>query len=424
MLITMTEFTRRHMFSALAALPLVSSKALAKSKARIIIIGGGFGGATAALTLKSLAPQINVTLIEPKPTYWACPFSNLVLSGDRPLSAQSYSYQGLRHRGVTVIQDYAADIDPNRQAVITANGTDLSYDKLILSPGISLRWNDIEGYNEEAAELMPHAWQAGPQTQLLKQKIDAMPDGGVIAMSVPKAPYRCPPGPYERASLLAHYLKTQKPKSKLIILDAKDSFSKQALFQQAWAEDYANIIDWRSYSNDGTVIRVDPKTHQIFTDFDDIKVDVANIIPPQRAGDIAARAGVTDQTGWCPVNGLTFESTLQKNIHIIGDACIASPMPKSAFSANLQAKICTMQIIRSLAGLAPISTTLTNTCYSYTSPETAVSITGVYTAEAKQISQIAAAGGVSPLKATNNIRQSEAKQAKAWFAAATKEAFG
>ena len=420
----MISLTRRKAVAALSALTF-PALAFTKTKGRVVIIGGGFGGASAALALKRFAPSLDVTLIEPNKTYYSCPFSNLVMSGERDIKAQAFGYEGLEARGIHIIHDYAYDVDPiNRSVKTRETQITLPYDRLILSPGISMKWKAIEGYDKNATTLMPHGWKAGAQTLLLKQKLSDLDNGSTIVISVPPAPYRCPPGPYERASLIAHYLKTHKPRSKLIILDAKDSFSKQALFEQAWAEDYADILEWRPASFDGIVQRVEPENGLVFTDFETIKADMANIIPPQKAAEIAARTGVTDSTQWCPINATNFESTLQDNIHIIGDAAIANPMPKSAFSANLQAKLCAIQIVRQLSGLKSFPTTLTNTCYSYISPNKAVSITGVYKNTGGQFSQIPAAGGTSELNALNEERIKEGLEAKDWFNAITQEAFG
>ena len=404
-------------------LPLsVSAQSL--SSARIVIVGGGFGGASAAIMLKQLAPDLSVTLVEPNAIYTACPFSNLVVSGDRDITAQKFSYAGLKRKGVDVVQDSASDVILDEGLVTLSGGGNLLFDKLILSPGIDIRWNALAGYDEAAATAMPHAWKAGAQTVLLRDQLKAMDDGGVVVMSVPRAPFRCPPGPYERASLIAHYLKTNKPKSKLIVLDAKDSFSKMPLFKEAWAEKYGDLLEWRGANDDGGVVEVQAVDRTLFTDFETYKADVANVIPPQKAGWIADRAGVADETGWCPIDPQSFESTLQKGVYVIGDATIAAPMPKSAFSANLQAKVCAISIVRTLSDEALDDLVLANTCYSYTSPEEAVSITGVYQTSAGAISSVSGAGGLSPLGADKSIRNAEAEQAKDWFASITRQAFG
>lgn len=418
---------RRQMLASLGlgavslSLPL---QAVAQAKPRIVIVGGGFGGASAAVMLKALLPLADVKLIEPNPTYTACPFSNLVIGGLRSIEAQQFGYGALSRLGISVIQSLAIDVDASARQVRMSDNTELPYDRLVLSPGIAMRWNSIEGYDEAASQVMPHAWKAAVQTTLLRQQLEAMEDGRLVVMSVPTAPYRCPPGPYERASLIAHYLKTQKPRSKLLILDAKDSFSKMPLFQEAWAELYPDHLEWVPASEDGGVRRVEPDSMTLYSDFEAIKGDVANVIPPQKTGEIAERAGVADATGWCPINPISFESSLQPSIHVIGDATIAAPMPKSAFSANLQAKICAISIARILSDLEPEPTVLANTCYSYTAPDRAVSITGVYSNEGSQLASIPGAGGLSPLAADSGIRNAEAAQAEAWFAQITKEAFG
>ncbi|MEP1142820.1 MAG: NAD(P)/FAD-dependent oxidoreductase [Henriciella sp.] len=403
------------------ALPL---NAVGQSSARIVIVGGGFGGSSAARLLSSLLPEAKITLVEANATYTACPFSNLVLGTDRPLSAQRFTYDALKSGGIEIANDRAVNVDPELKFVTLAGGQSLTYDRLILSPGIDLRWNAIEGYTQAAADLLPHAWKAGPQTTLLKSQLDALADGENVVMTVPPAPYRCPPGPYERASMIAHYLKARRPRSKLIVLDAKDQFSKMALFQEAWAEHYPDHIEWRGAIDDGGITRVDASTNSVFTDFDEISAPVINVIPPQKAGAIADVAGVSDATGWCPIDPISFESRLQSDIHVIGDATIAAPMPKSAFSANLQAKVCAIAVARSLSGIAPEPTVLANTCYSYTTPDEAISIAGVYNNEGGRLSSVSGAGGVSPLGADKTVRNAEAAQAEHWFSTITAEAFG
>lgn len=422
----MSGIDRRAVLGGIAAGSLLAAPltSCAARNARIVIVGGGFGGATAAMSLAGLMPGADITLIEPKQTYMACPLSNLVIAGMRPLSKQAHNYDGVRAAGVTVIHQAATDIDPVKKQVTLADGKTLAYDKLICAPGISMRWNALEGYDQAAAQMLPHAWQAGPQTTLLQQQIAAMDDGGVIVMSIPAAPYRCPPGPYERASLIAHYLKTHKPKSKLILLDAKDKFSKQPLFTKQWAERYDGIIEWRGRSDDGGVIRVDAAAKTLHTDFESLKADVINVIPPQRAGDIARKAGLTDSSLWCPVDPLTFASKLQKNIYVIGDAAIATPMPKSAFSAAMQAKMCAVQIAREFRGLPPLTTVLTNTCYSLVAPDAAVSISGVYRTGPDMLQQVKGAGGLTAMSAGADVLSLEADQAQAWYDRATAEAFG
>ncbi len=403
---------------------MLTLPAMARTTAKVVIIGGGFGGATAAKRVKALLPSAQVTLIEANPVFTACPFSNLVVGGQRAMADQEFSYSALTEAGIEVMTIEARDIDPITKTIDCGPDLSVTYDKLILSPGIDLRWSALDGYSQAAADVMPHAWKAGRQTTLLRRRLEALTDGETVLMSVPTAPYRCPPGPYERASLIAHYLKTQKPRSKLIVLDGKDQFSKMALFQEAWAEHYPEHLEWRGASNDGTVSRVDASANTVETDFETFQSSAINVIPPQKAAFIADRAGVADATGWCPIDPLTFASTLQPDIHVIGDATIAAPMPKSAFSANLQGKVCAMAVARTLSGLEARPTVLANTCYSYTTPDEAISIAGVYRNADGKLQSVSSAGGVSPLAADKAIRQAEAAQAAHWFETITAEAFG
>ena len=409
---------------AAAAMTGLSPAALGQTRANLVVIGGGFGGATAAKFLKLFLPSSSVTLIEPEETYYACPFSNLVIGGGREMSAQAFTLDGLKTYGVDIVRARAEAVDGAARTVTLSDGSTLPWDRLVMSPGIDMRWGALEGYDEAAAGTMPHAWKAGSQTTLLRRQLEAMEDGGLVVMSAPAAPFRCPPGPYERASLIANYLKTNKPKSKLLVLDAKDSFSKQPLFQQAWTERYPDHLEWRGASDFGRAVRVDPEAMTVYTEFDEIQADVANIIPPQKAGAIADAAGVADQTGWCPIDGLAFESTLVPGIHVLGDATIAAPMPKSAFSANLQAKVCAAQIARLMAGREPQASVLANTCYSYIADDAAVSITGVYTNDGGALTSVDGAGGLSPMDGGPAVREAEAAQAAAWFRTITAEAFG
>ena len=385
--------TRRTILQAapLLALPFI---ARAQTTPRVVVVGGGFGGATAARFLRRADPRIEVVLVEPNATFIACPFSNEVITGQRDIAAQRFTYQGIAATGVRVMQSAATAIDPARRGVAFGDNL-LNYDRLILSPGIDIAWGALPGYDEAAAERMPHAWKAGEQTLLLRRQLEAMPDGGVVVISAPANPYRCPPGPYERASLIADYLKTHKPRSKLLLLDAKDIFSKQKLFQAAWKELYPGLLEWVSLSDGGKVTRVDPATNTFETDFGSHKADVANVIPPQRAGAIAAAAGVVDRTGWCPIDPVTFESKLQPGIHVIGDAAIAGAMPKSAFAANAQAKVCADAVAQLLAGNAPAEPRLINTCYSLVAPGNAISVAGVYRPLNGQLTDIEGAGGTS-----------------------------
>ena len=412
--------TRRTFLTATLALPFA---ARAQAAPRVVIVGGGFGGASAARALRSIAPSAQVTLVEPDTTFTACPFSNEVIAGLREIDAQRFTYRAIATSGVMVVPAAATAIDPVARTVTTSGGM-LPYDRLILSPGIDIIWNGLPGYDEAAANRMPHAWKAGEQTLLLRRQLEAMPDGGVVVMTVPANPYRCPPGPYERASLIAWYLRTRKPRSKLIVLDAKDAFSKQKLFQQAWARFYPGLLEWVSLSDGGKAVRADASAMTVETEFGKHQGAVVNIIPPQKAGAIAAITGVADRTGWCPIDPVTFESKLVPNIHVIGDAAIAGAMPKSAFAANAQAKVCAQAVADLLAGQPPSEPKLVNTCYSLVKPEYGISVAGVYRPDKGLLADVPGAGGTSPLDAGDPQRAQEAVFAEAWFRTITAEAFG
>jgi NADPH-dependent 2,4-dienoyl-CoA reductase/sulfur reductase-like enzyme len=422
---TAKRTSRREFLKAAAAgaamLPL---PAIAQGgSARVVVIGGGFGGATCARFIKRIDPRITVTLVEANTTFTACPFSNTVIAGLRDLKAQEFGYDKLRADQIALAFSPANAIDPQARTVTLGNGTRLDYDRLVLSPGIDIRWDALPGYTEAAVERMPHAWKAGEQTLLLRRQLEAMEDGGTVVISAPANPFRCPPGPYERASLIAYYLKTKKPKSKLIILDAKDAFSKQRLFQAAWKALYPNL-EWISLSNGGKVTSVDVGAMTLVTDFARHKADVANVIPPQKAARIAETAGVADRTGWCPIDPATFESKLQPNIHVVADASIAGAMPKSAFSANAQAKVCAAAVARLVRGEKPEEARLINTCYSLIAPDYGILVAGVYRPADGQIKEIEGSGGVSPLDAPSSTRALEATFANAWFKTITTEVFG
>ena len=403
---------------------LAPSIASAQGAGRVVVVGGGFGGATAARTLKTLAPTLSVTLVEPNATYTACPFSNTVLANLRPMDQQQFGYDSVTKAGVTVAQLSATAVNASARMVTLSDGSALPYDRLVLSPGIDFDWKAIPGYDEAASQIMPHAWKAGPQTVLLRQQLQNMDDGGLVVISSPANPYRCPPGPYERASLIAYWLKIWKPKSKLLILDSKDAFSKQRLFQNAWAQLYPGMIDWVSLSKGGKVTSVDPSTLTLVTDFGRHKAAVANVIPPQKAGAIAHQAGVADRTGWCPVEPVAFESTLQPGIHVLGDAAIMGAMPKSAFAANAQGKVCAAAIVDLLAGRKPQDPILINTCYSLVAADYAISVAGVYRPDKGVLADVPGSGGVSPLEVVGGFRGQEALYASSWFRTITAEVFG
>ena len=411
--------------AAAGSAALFSTRAVAQSPAaRVVVVGGGFAGASCARALRHADSRIAVTLVEPSPTFTACPFSNAVIAGLRELRAQQFTYDRVAADGITISRTTATAVDAQARSVTLADGTRLPYERLVLAPGIEIRWNALPGYDQAAAAQMPHAWQAGEQTLLLRRQLEAMDDGGLVVISAPANPFRCPPGPYERASLIAHYLKTKKPKSKLLVLDAKDTFSKQKLFQQAWSDLYPGLLEWVPLSKGGNVTSVDPATRTLVTDFARHQAKVANVIPPQKAGRIADAAGVTDRTGWCPIDPVTFESKLQPGIHVIGDAAIAGAMPKSAFAANSQAKSCAAAIARLVTGATPSGPKLINTCYSLVAPDYGISVAGVYQPTNGQLTEVPGSGGLSPAEAPKATRAAEAVLAEAWFRTITDETFG
>jgi NADPH-dependent 2,4-dienoyl-CoA reductase/sulfur reductase-like enzyme len=408
-----------------ATLPFATPAIAQQSAGRVVVVGGGFGGATAARYLKRGNPKLSVTLIEPARRFYTCPFTNLHFGGLRSFEQQGHGFDDLRRLGVQVVHERANDVDTKAKSVTLSGGRKLPYDKIVLSPGIDLRWGAIEGYDEAAAQVAPHAWQAGPQTVLLKKQLDSMADGGVFVMAVPDNPFRCPPGPYERASMVAHYLKTKKPKSKLLVLDAKDTFSKQALFQDGWKKFYADIIEWVPKAKDGRVVKVNAKTLEVETEFGTKhKAAVLNVIPPQKAGVIAERAGVTNQSGWVPVKPQTFESAQVADVHVVGDATIAAPMPKSGFCANAQGKVAAAAIVEALAGRPAPRASWANTCYSLIAPDYGISVAGVYAVDDGKIIEVPGSGGVSPREAPDSIRKLEADYGVAWYNAIAQDTWG
>lgn len=431
----MTNFDRRQfLLSAGAASLLTGSLAMPNiaraAGGKVVVVGGGPGGATAAKYIRMADPSIEVTLIEPNQDFYTCFMSNEVLSGERKLESLKFGYAGLAKRGVKVVHDLVVGIDGAAKVVTTKGGQKFPYDRCVVSPGIDFAWGAVPGYSAEAAATMPHAWKAGAQTELLRKQLEAMPDGGVFVMVAPPNPYRCPPGPYERASLVAHYFKHNKPKSKMIILDAKDAFSKQKLFEQAWAKFYGfgtanSMIDWVPAAKGGKPTAIDVAGMSVATEFDTIKGAVVNVIPPQKAGQIAFDAGLTEGN-WAPVNKATFESKKVAGVHVIGDGCDAATMPKSGYAANSQAKVAAAAIVAMLKGGAAPTPTYVNTCYSIAGEDHAFSVAGVYSydAEKNAIAEVAGSGGLSPLDASAEDRKREVLYAQSWFRNITADIWG
>lgn len=396
------------------------------SAGRVVVVGGGFGGATAAKYLKIADPSLEVTLIEPQKRYYTCPFTNLYLGGLREFNTLGHGYDELKDKyGVTVIHQKASDVDPEGHRLKLEDGSEIKWNRLILSPGIDIRWGALEGYDREAAQKAPHAWQAGPQTHLLKEQLEAMPENGTFILVAPENPYRCPPGPYERVSMVANYCRQHKPQAKILLLDAKDNFSKQGLFMQGWRENYGDMIEWVGLSNDGKVIRVDADKLEVETEFGTIhKADVLNVVPPQKAGFIADRAGVSNESGWVPIQPETFRSQKHEHIYVIGDATEAAPMPKSGFVANNQAKVTARAIVADLRGEDPMPGTWANTCYSVIAPNYGITVANVFEVHDGELREVPGSGGVSPMEVDPSFRQREARYAAAWYAGIAQDTWG
>lgn len=426
----MSKITRRDFIklsgAGAATLALGSiGVARAATGPRVVVVGGGFGGAACAKYLKRADSSIQVTLVETSARFVTCPFSNYVIGGMRTIETVTHSYDALRARhGVNVVQDTVTAIDAAKKKVTLKSGKTLPYDRLVVSPGIDFKWTAIAGYSEQAAAIMPHAWKAGAQTTLLRKQLVAMKNGGLVVMVAPPNPFRCPPGPYERASIMAHYLKQHKPKSKIIILDPKDDFSKKGLFMAGWEKLYPGMIEWVSGSKGGEVVSVNIKTMVVDGKLDKYKAAVVNVIPPQTAGAIAIKSGLADNTGWCPVDPKTFESKLHPGIHVIGDAAIAGALPKSGFAANSEAKIAASAIAALFRGEGVADASYVNTCYSLLAPNYGISVAGVYRVTDKGIVQIEGSGGVTPKDATPGAFEDEAKYANGWYASITADTWG
>jgi sulfide dehydrogenase [flavocytochrome c] flavoprotein chain len=401
----------------------VSRFAIAQAAPKVVIVGGGAGGATVAHFLKKDAPKLDVTLVETNPIYSSSFFSNLAFGGFRQLESLNHGYQGLKQLGIKVVQGTATDVDSSGKKVKVGSRT-LPYDKLVLSPGIDIKFDSIPGYSREAALVMPHAYNTALDgKRLLKRQLDAMQDGGVVAMVVPNNPYRCPPGPYERACMIAHYLKTRKPKSKLIILDPKKSFSKQPVFTEAFDKYYKDIIELNLTTeiDDFAVTSVDAKTKEIVTKAGKkVKADVANIIPQQRAGEIAHKAGAA-KGDWVPIDPENFSAKEVKDIYVLGDSAIAAEMPKSAFSANSQAKVVVADILTALTNKEKFPVRYRNTCWSLLAPDDDVKVGANY---APKDGKLDPSGSfVSQRGETADVRKQNYAESIAWYDSIISEMF-
>ena len=423
----MTRIHRRRFLAGTGAVVFAGHlprPALAQAKPRVIVVGGGPGGATAAKYIaKDSNGAIEVTLVEPQRAFTTCFHSNLFLGGFRDWASITHSYDKLASGyGVRLVHQAVAAIDRNARTIRLADGAEMGYDRLVVAPGIDLRFDSVPGYSEEAAEVMPHAWKAGPQTQLLKKQLEALADGSLIVMVAPPNPYRCPPGPYERVSMMAHVLKAKGHKtSRIVVLDPKDSFSKQGLFQEGWERHYPGMVEWQDPKMHGGIKGVDPSAMTVRTDLETYKAALVNVIPAQMAGKIARDAGLANQTGWCPVDPASMKSASDPNVYVVGDACIPGDMPKSAFSANSQAKVAAMMVRGELAQARTFPARYTNTCWSLIETDDTVKVGGTYAAKDGKIA--ATETFVSKTGENAELRRQTQAENMGWYAGITADIF-
>jgi len=409
---------------ALAGAAFSAPKVLGAAKPRVVIIGGGIGGATVArYVAKDSKGAVDVTLVEPTRTYYTCFFSNLYLGGFVDFSSLGHGYATLASDyGVNVIHDFAVGVDRGARTVTLANGASLGYDKLVLSPGIDFVEGSVPGWDLSKQGVMPHAYKGATQAQLLKSQIAAMPQGGVYCMVAPPNPFRCPPGPYERICMVAHYLKQHNPRAKIIIADPKPKFSKQALFEEGWGDNYSGMIDRIDSEVGGGDVQVRPDRMEVVIGGEVTKVDVCNVIPAQRAGTIARVAGVTDSSGWAPVEPTGMRSRKDANVHVLGDASAQGDMPKSGFSANSQAKVCANAVTAELTDSRKFPAKFSNTCWSLVSPDNGIKVGASYAAKDDKISKTS--GFVSKTGESAALRKKTYQESLGWYAGITSDTFG
>ena len=392
-------------------------------KPRVVVVGGGAGGATAARYIaKDSEGAIDVTLIEPTRTYYTCFFSNLYLGGYRDMASLGHSYGALAAQGINVVHDWAIGVDRDAKTVALAGGGSVPYDKLILSPGIDFRDGAVQGWDSSAQNAMPHAYKAGSQTELLRAQMEAMPQGGTYAMVAPPNPFRCPPGPYERISMVAHYFKENNPTAKIMIFDPKAGFSKQGLFEDGWNRHYAGMVEWISPDFGGAVDEVRPDSMEVVADGEVVKVDVCNVIPAMKAGRIADLAGVTNDAGWAPVNPHNMATRADENIYVLGDSSQQGDMPKSGFSANSQAKVCANAVRGELTGSSVFPARFSNTCWSLLDTNDGVKVGASYEATDEKIAKTS--GFISQVGEDDATRSATYEESVGWYDGITADMFG
>ncbi|OIQ33480.1 MAG: flavocytochrome C [Alphaproteobacteria bacterium MedPE-SWcel] len=412
----------RRLFLSTTAATLAAPMVLGQGRPRVVVIGGGAGGATAARYIaKDSEGAIDVVLIEPTRKYYTCFFSNLYLGGLKEIEDIGHTYGTLAAAGVNVVHDWAVGVDRSARQVSLAGGGVLTYDKLILSPGIDFVEGAVDGWDITAQNAMPHAYKAGSQSELLKAQLMAMPEGGTFAMVAPPNPYRCPPGPYERVSMVAQFLKANNPTAKIIVADPKSKFSKMALFQEGWADHYVGMVDWIGADFGGANVSVDPGAMTITIDGEVTSVDVCNVIPAMKAGRIAELAGVTSGN-WAPVNAADMSTKADPDVYVLGDAASQGDMPKSGFAANSQAKVCANAIRGALTGSRIFPAKFSNTCWSLIGTDNGVKVGATYEATDEKIAKVD--GFISQTGESSELRKATYQESEGWYAGITADMFG
>ncbi len=393
------------------------------AKPKVVVVGGGAGGATAARYIaKDSNGEIDVTLVEPNKRYYTCFFSNLYLGGFRDFASIGHGYDRLAtEHGINVVHDWAVSVDGAAKTVALGSGTSLGYDRLVLSPGIDMKYDSVPGYSIEAQSRVPHGWKSGTQVQIIKAQVEALPEGGTYIMVPPPNPYRCPPGPYERVSMIAHILSQKNPTAKIIVLDPKEKFSKQGLFSEGWEKHYPGMVEWIGPDIHGGIANVDTEALSVETDFDTFKADAMSVIPGQKAGAIAMQAGVTDGD-WAPIVPASMQTQADEAIYVLGDSSVASAMPKSGFSANSQAKVAANHIRAELTGSRLFDARFANTCWSLIAPDDGVKVGARYQAGAESIESVESF--ISQTGESDELRKATYEESESWYAAMTEDLFG